>query len=158
MASQIGKAFDDAEYLGSHPRGACTYCHLKKIELKEDNEIECVTCGAQGRLIVASDGVMEPVWNQDCDVSSITMAGKRRHLDVVENGSKRAPLALKNPEFRKKKDAWTSLLIPQVVLPSAPQVEAEEMVSFKEVRSVEKGGAIVGRERDAALVPVIVRS
>lgn len=101
---------------------------------------------------------MEPIWNKDCDFSSITMAGKRRHLDVVENGSKRAPLALKNPEFKQRKDAWTSLLIPQVVLPSAPRVEAEEMVSFKEVRSVGKGAAMAGRESDAALVPVIVCS
>ncbi|GAB7322741.1 hypothetical protein MBLNU13_g05324t1, partial [Cladosporium sp. NU13] len=126
VASQVGKAFDDAVYLGPHPRGACTYCHLKKIELKEENSIECVTCGAQGKLAAAPDGVMEPLWNKDCDVSSINMAGKRRHLDVVENGSKHAPLALMNPEFKKKKDAWTSLVIPQVTLPSASRVGLNE--------------------------------
>lgn len=91
---------------------------------------------------------MEPVWKANCDVSSITMAGKMRHLDVVENGSKRAPMVLGHPDFQKKKDAWTSLEIPQVVLPSsafaakAPsvaEVEASEPVELeKEIEAEEE--------------------
>ena len=161
MASQIGKAFDVAEYLGPHPRGACTYCHLRKIELlgDQDNAIECVTCGAQGKMTVAPDGVMEPIWNPDCDVSSITMAGKRRHLDVVENGSKRAPQALKNPEFKRKKDAWTSLFIPKVILPSALRVKVEDTVGFKEILGEGKASeVVVGRDCEVALVPVMSSS
>lgn len=121
VASEIGKSFEDAQYLGPRPRGACHYCHLAKLELlaTEDNAVECVTCGAQGKLGLAPDGVMEPMWHLNCDVSSITMAGKMRHLDVVENGSKRAPMVLGHPDFQKKKEAWTSLEIPQVVLPSS---------------------------------------
>lgn len=129
VASQIGKSFEDAQYLGPAPRGACNYCHLTKIEIlgTEDNALECVTCGAQGKLTLASDGVMEPVWNANCNVSSITMAGKMRHLDVVENGSKRAPMALGHADFQKKKDAWTSLEIPQVVLPSSAYAAKVEL-------------------------------
>ncbi|KAF2756847.1 flavo protein [Pseudovirgaria hyperparasitica] len=67
IASEIGKGFDEARYLGPKSRGACLYCHLSTIEVLDtgENEIMCATCGAQGKLAVGIDGVIGPMWKED---------------------------------------------------------------------------------------------
>lgn len=75
VASQLGRSFEDAEYLGEP--GLCPLCHLDVIELR-GREVWCATCGAQGRL--ANDGTVE--WT-NLDVSVISMAEKRDHYDEI---------------------------------------------------------------------------
>lgn len=38
MASQLGKVYDEAQYLGPEERGSCPYCHLLKIEFREGTQ------------------------------------------------------------------------------------------------------------------------
>jgi len=102
---------------------------------------------------------MEPSWNTNCDVSSITMAGKMRHLDVVENGSKRAPMVLGHPDFLQKKKRWTSLEIPQVVLPStlhASAAKVEEAASTSSIGEVnEKADERMAQVTQEPSVPIV---
>ena len=48
VASQLGKPFEEAEYLGAP--GTCPLCHLDVIVL-EGPEVACATCGARGALV-----------------------------------------------------------------------------------------------------------
>lgn len=122
VASQLGKPFDDAEYLGDEPPGSCPYCHLSKIELfgcTEKNEIGCNTCGALGQLEVGKDGVIRPVWRQNCDISSITEAGKLTHIkDLDTNGAREKAEMEADPDFGKKRQAWRDVKIQVVPLHS----------------------------------------
>ena len=47
VATQMGRSFDDAEYVGEP--GLCPLCHLDVIELR-GRAVSCATCGAAGRL------------------------------------------------------------------------------------------------------------
>lgn len=98
---------------------------------------------------MAADGVFEPVWNANCAVSSITMAGKMRHLDVVENGSKRAPMVLGNPDFKTKSERWTSIQIPKVELPSAKEWPPQPAL----VESTATGSAPQAKQQDIVELP-----
>ena len=122
IASEIGKGFDEARFLGEEVEGAYVYCHLAKFELLEGqgvNRVGCVTCGAKGELVVGEDGVVLPRWNEDCDVSSITMKGKLRHGDdIMRNGKMERAAMQKDPDFEAKKRYWLEIGIPKVSLPS----------------------------------------
>jgi hypothetical protein len=75
VASQLGRTFDEAEFLGDP--GLCPMCHLDVIEL-HGRSVSCATCGAEGRL--ADDFSVE--WtNLDCSV--ISLAEKREHYDEI---------------------------------------------------------------------------
>ncbi|KIX04883.1 uncharacterized protein Z518_05754 [Rhinocladiella mackenziei CBS 650.93] len=120
VASQIGKPFDEAQYLGPEPFGACPYCHLAKFELlSKDNKIGCVTCGALGKLEVDKNGGVMPVWETDSQICSITLAGKYRHLDdLINNGRVEMKAIASDAEFEKKRDHWRSIEVPVVPLSS----------------------------------------
>lgn len=121
VASQLGVPFDNAKYMGEEPRGACPNCHLSKIDFycTSDNAIECVVCGTQGKLVQATDGVLEPRWDTKCDISSITMAGKLRHVDdLFANGAIERQIAGADLDFDKKKAYWAGVELPKVALPS----------------------------------------
>lgn len=47
VATQIGRAFADAEYRGDD--GLCPLCHLDVVTLR-GSDVECATCGARGVL------------------------------------------------------------------------------------------------------------
>jgi multimeric flavodoxin WrbA len=83
VASQLGREFDDVDYLGEP--GLCPLCHLDVVELK-GRALACAGCGAQGRL--ADDLNVE--WT-DLDVSVISMAEKRAHYEeIVETATRHA--------------------------------------------------------------------
>ncbi|PLB44761.1 flavo protein [Aspergillus steynii IBT 23096] len=121
VASQLGKTFDEAEYLGPVPEGACPFCHLAKIDLfcTRDNAVGCVTCGAEGKLEVGEDGVIRPVWNENSSISSITMAGKERHIeDVMRTGKQEMQRLQSDSALLRKQEYWRGVRIPVVALPS----------------------------------------
>jgi multimeric flavodoxin WrbA len=121
VASQMGKTFRDAKFLGEEPFGACPYCHLAKFEFLDatDKFIGCVTCGALGQLVQGKDGVLRPLWAKDCDVSSITMAGKMRHVDdLMANGQKEMAAIKSDSSFDEKKRYWIERDYKMVKLPS----------------------------------------
>jgi len=75
VAGQLGRSFDEAEYLGEP--GLCPLCHLDVVELR-GRTVDCATCGAQGRL--ADDFSVE--WT-DLTTSVISMAEKRAHYAEI---------------------------------------------------------------------------
>jgi len=81
VASQLGRSFDDAEYVGDE--GLCPLCHLDVIELR-GRAVSCATCGAEGRL--ADDFSVD--WS-NLDVSVISMAEKRDHYDEILDTAKK---------------------------------------------------------------------
>lgn len=53
IVSQMGKHFDDAQYLGFKDESSCPNCHLNKIELLRNNKsIGCITCGTRGKIVI----------------------------------------------------------------------------------------------------------
>ena len=84
VASQAGRAFDDAEYLGDP--GLCPLCHLDVVVLR-GSDVECATCGVRGRLAA---GTVE--WT-DLTTSVITMHEKREHYaEILETADRHAKL------------------------------------------------------------------
>ena len=80
VASQLGRGFDDAEYLGDP--GICPYCHLSVIAVRGD-VVECATCGAEGRFEVVGGSVTVRFSAEGLDASVVTMAEKRAHVHEV---------------------------------------------------------------------------
>jgi multimeric flavodoxin WrbA len=74
VATQIGRAFADAEYRGED--GLCPLCHLDVVTLR-GSDVECATCGARG---VLEGGRVR--WT-DLDTSVISMTEKRNHFAEI---------------------------------------------------------------------------
>lgn len=122
VASQLGKPYDEAQYLGEELRGACPYCHLTKIDMFQygvNNSIACVCCGAQGKLVVQNDGLIVPEWEPDCHISSLTMKGKVYHLDYVMEVSGRQKSLVASEELKEEKRKWAAVDIPKVQMGSS---------------------------------------
>jgi hypothetical protein len=81
VAGQLGKAFDDAAYLG--PPGLCPMCHLSVVTLT-GTAVECATCGSRGSL--RPDATVE--WT-DLDTSVLSMAEKRAHAAEIQETAAR---------------------------------------------------------------------
>jgi multimeric flavodoxin WrbA len=77
VASQLGRTFDDAQYLGEP--GLCPMCHLDVIVLR-GTEVECATCGARGRL--AAGGGIDWI---DLTTSVIGMDDRRAHAEEIQS-------------------------------------------------------------------------
>lgn len=123
VASQMGKDFDDAVFLGHHAEGACPQCHLIKFELLPKNgvnEIGCIGCGGLGQLVVRDNGVIMPKWEEDSEASCITMKGKVKHVqDIFEGGkAELARLHEMAEELEAKQAKWKEVKFPSVKLPS----------------------------------------
>lgn len=117
VASQLGRPFDDAEYLGPWEDGSCPYCHLLKFEFQGDNnQIRCITCGAAGELKARTDGKVRPVWEGDSDLSCITLKGKWQHVDDIAEGLSIERQKL--PMVAAELDRWKTIGVPLVALPS----------------------------------------
>ncbi|KAF5965588.1 putative nadph-dependent fmn reductase protein [Fusarium bulbicola] len=116
VASQMGKPYDEAQYLGPEESGSCPYCHLLKIEFREGNKVVCIVCGANGILELRPGGNIRPKWEEDSTVSCLTLKGKLQHrYDVRDKMSLEKPkLASISLAFAK----WKSLEFPRVPLPS----------------------------------------
>ncbi|KAH7173228.1 uncharacterized protein B0J16DRAFT_275003 [Fusarium flagelliforme] len=116
VASQMGKPYDEAQYLGPEESGGCPYCHLLKIEFREGNKVVCITCGANGYLELGPGGDIRPKWEEDSTVSCLTLQGKIQHrYDIREK------MALEQPKLASISSVfaqWKSLEFPLALLPS----------------------------------------
>jgi multimeric flavodoxin WrbA len=89
VGSQLGLLYEDVVYYGE--LGLCPLCHLSVVVVEGDS-VECATCGAGGRLVVA-DGAASIRFDAP-ERSVTTLAQKRAHFaEVQETASVQAPLA-----------------------------------------------------------------
>jgi multimeric flavodoxin WrbA len=118
VLSQMGKSFDDAQYLGPAHENDCPYCHLSKIEIDytQKNDVGCITCGHRGKLVVGSNGAIKPVWDVDGTHSCITFSGKVKHLDDIM-GKVAEEIAVVG-SIQAKKAQWDKIDIPRAPMPS----------------------------------------
>jgi multimeric flavodoxin WrbA len=81
VATQLGRTFGEAEYVGD--QGSCPVCHLDLVALR-GQEVICATCGAQGQL--RSDCSI--AWT-DLATSVISMQEKRTHYaEILETATR----------------------------------------------------------------------
>jgi len=106
IASQMGKSFDDAEYLGDI-RGACPICHLNVVELNgKEGGATCGTCGAKGKLVMREGLTTLDLANQT-SVSVLTLEGKMRHVDELRAiGSYFGP---RQASWQAEQEKWKQL-------------------------------------------------
>ncbi len=81
VAGQLGRSFEDAQYLG--PPGLCPMCHLDVVVLR-GTDVECATCGARGRL--TGDASVE--WT-DLSTSVISMTDRRAHAEEIQSTARK---------------------------------------------------------------------
>jgi multimeric flavodoxin WrbA len=85
VAGQLGRSFEQAEYVG--PPGLCPLCHLDVVTL-DGRAVACATCGARGRL--GDD--LSVTWT-DLDTSVISMAEKQEHYaEILETAQRHGKL------------------------------------------------------------------
>ncbi|CCT74219.1 uncharacterized protein FFUJ_10262 [Fusarium fujikuroi IMI 58289] len=116
VASQMGKPYDEAQYLGPEESDSCPYCHLLKIEFREGNRVVCIVCGANGILELGPGGDIRPEWEKDSNVSCLTLRGKIQHRHDI-----RDKLSMEQPKLASISSAfakWKSLEFPLAPLPS----------------------------------------
>lgn len=120
VASQIGKTFDEARYLGPKDPASCPYCHMSKIEIDytQDNDVGCITCGARGKLVVGEEGRIQPVWETDSTTSCITFKGKLRHLDDLRDAAMQEGPAMETESIKEERERWAQVDIAKVPLTS----------------------------------------
>ncbi|KAH7095727.1 flavoprotein-like protein [Paraphoma chrysanthemicola] len=109
VASQIGKSFDDALYLGPEPEGACPACHLAKYDFfgGSENNIGCVTCGNTGKLVAREGGKVGPVWDTESEYCCISMKGKQKHVDdIFKKGSSEWKSGVRDAAFEERLKEW----------------------------------------------------
>ncbi|KAG9185458.1 hypothetical protein G6011_08002 [Alternaria panax] len=119
LASEMGKSYDDAAYLGDEIPGACPHCHLVKIELLLEhgrNAIGCTTCGTRGTLMVSQDGDVRPVWEEDSTWSCLTWKGKEQHSRDIVGWAKRDEG--RKGDVKRGQEEWEKVVVERVVLPS----------------------------------------
>ncbi|KAG9525190.1 flavoprotein, partial [Aureobasidium melanogenum] len=125
LASQLGKSYDDAEYMGDEEDGACPHCHLAKIELLPEhgkNAIGCTTCGTRGHLTVNEHGKILPVWEDESKWSCLTWAGKLQHAkDIVSWAKRDEP---RKPDIKEGQERWKQVVVQQINLPSQRTAQA----------------------------------
>ncbi|KAF9695967.1 hypothetical protein EKO04_006212 [Ascochyta lentis] len=122
VASQMGRGFDEAKYLGPVVEGGCPHCHLAKYDFFGGSEMKmgCVVCGNTGRFVVG-DGKVKVQWDEDSDYCCITWRGKQKHIDdIFKNGS----AEWKGLQGSKEKlQEWRELDMGRVQLPSEQQAK-----------------------------------
>lgn len=117
VASQMGRTFDEAEYLGPEVEGACPQCHLAKYDFfgGADMRVGCVVCGNTGQFVV-DNGKVQVRWDEESEYCCITWRGKEKHVDdIFKNGS----AEWKGLQGTKDKlQEWRDLDVGRVTLPS----------------------------------------
>ena len=92
VGSQLGRPFDDVQYRGEP--GLCPLCHLSAVTVA-GTDVECLTCGAAGRLTV-QDGAPLVRFDDPAGLerSVISIAEKRAHFrEVQETAAAQSGLA-----------------------------------------------------------------
>ena len=116
VASQIGKGYEEAEYLGEE--GSCPYCHLDLVVLegKGGNGCECGVCGAKGKLEVDGEGRIKALFEEGSDTSVVTWKGKKNHMVAIEEAGKM--LRPKMGTVEEKKEEFAKMEFRKVEFPS----------------------------------------
>jgi flavone/flavonol reductase len=83
IAQQLGRPFEDVEYLGEP--GLCPLCHLNVIDVREDDVVECATCGAEGQLLADESGGVSVSFDDPAGLakSVLSMEEKRLHSEEI---------------------------------------------------------------------------
>lgn len=118
VVSQMGKAFDDARYLGEEEENSCPYCHLRKVEFtdKTMNGISCLACAARGNLEVDHDGKIGIAWEVESSNSFHTLKGILRHNEESLTAPLEEVAAL--PSVKDKIKSWSDIKFPRATLAS----------------------------------------
>jgi multimeric flavodoxin WrbA len=110
VAAQLGRAFDDAEYVGEP--GLCPLCHLDVVELT-GRSVRCATCGAGGHL----EDDFSVRWTE-LDTSVISMAEKRAHYEeIVATGESHAKVREQITETASTYAAYEPVIRPDRATP-----------------------------------------
>jgi multimeric flavodoxin WrbA len=105
VASQLGRAFNDVEYLG--PEGLCPMCHLDVVVLS-GRDVECGTCGARGHL--GDD--FKVTWN-DFSGCVITKAERSEHYqEILDTGARQGAQADRIAELAAAYSAFDPVIRP----------------------------------------------
>jgi multimeric flavodoxin WrbA len=110
VGAQLGRAYDEAEYLGDP--GACPLCHLSVIALRGATA-ECATCGAIGRLRAGDDGVVFELTPDGARRSILSLAEKLDHFgEVQETAAEHAPMRDRIERSVREYAAWDPRISP----------------------------------------------
>jgi multimeric flavodoxin WrbA len=111
VASQLGVAYDDAEYRGDP--GVCPLCNLDVVALLPEGRVECASCGAVGRLVV-TDGRAHVEFDEAGRQQSIlAYAEKLEHFhEVQQTAAEHAPLRAQITAAQDEWKAWERPLTP----------------------------------------------
>ncbi len=111
VASQLGRAWDDTEYVGDP--GLCPMCHLDVIALV-DGAVECATCGAQGRFVVGAGEVTVEFPPHGLDTSILSMTEKYEHFaEVQATAAAHAPHRAEIDAKAREWQAWDRSVSPR---------------------------------------------
>ena len=110
VGAQLGRPYDEAEYLGDP--GACPLCHLSVIALRGATA-ECATCGAVGLLRAGDDGVVFELAPDGARQSILSLAEKLDHFaEVQETAAQHAPMRDLIERSAREYAAWDPRIIP----------------------------------------------
>ena len=110
VGAQLGRPYDEAEYLGD--TGACPLCHLSVIALRGATA-ECATCGAIGRLEAGDDGLVFAITPDGARRSILSLDEKLDHFgEVQETAARHAPMRDRIEGSVREYAAWDPRIIP----------------------------------------------
>ena len=110
VGAQLGRAYDEAEYLGEP--GACPLCHLSVIALRGATA-ECATCGAIGRLRASDDGVVFELMPDGARRSILSLDEKLDHFgEVQETAAQHAQMRDRIERSAREVAAWDPRILP----------------------------------------------
>ena len=110
VGAQLGRAYDEAEYLGEP--GACPLCHLSVIALRGATA-ECATCGAIGRLRASDDGVVFELMPDGARRSILSLDEKLDNFgEVQETAAEHAPMRDRIERSVHEYAAWDPRIVP----------------------------------------------
>jgi multimeric flavodoxin WrbA len=111
VASQLGRSYDEVEYLGAP--GVCPVCHLDVIALLPGGAIECATCGAGGTLVVEAGVARASFHGAGLQQSVNSRQEKVAHFyEVQETAARHAPLRAEIDAKAGEYAAWDRSLRP----------------------------------------------
>ncbi len=98
IAGQLGRRYDEVEYLGEP--GLCPLCHLNVIDVRADDVVECATCGAEGHLLADEVGGVSVVFDDPAGLAKSVIAMEEKRLHSKEILSTAAAHAARGEEIR----------------------------------------------------------
>jgi flavone/flavonol reductase len=110
VGAQLGRPYDEAEYLGDP--GACPLCHLSVIALRGATA-ECATCGAVGLLRAGDDGVVFELMPDGARRSILSLDEKLDHFgEVQDTAARHASMRDRIERSVREYAAWDPRILP----------------------------------------------